>query len=211
MLAGAVLLALLLVPARAFAGHSASGKPAFQPCTRCHPVTLDANGKSTRPLPNGFEKHEITLEVHDTLGTGTKACLACHDDPTRNPGRLILPDGGLVDITGDVSRVCQRCHFEKYREFKAGIHGKHQPKCSAQGCHDPHTPSWIYLKALPPFQGTGIEINAVGSDREPFKPLASPPPYAAVLTPGWLKVLASLGGLGALASLGYVIFGGRKR
>jgi hypothetical protein len=37
-----------------------------------------------------------------------------------------------------------------------------EAKCTAAGCHNPHTPSWIYVAALPPFQGTGIEVNAVG-------------------------------------------------
>lgn len=206
--AGAIALA---GPADARAGQSSTGKPAFQPCDRCHPVVLGSDGQPIRPLPNGMKKHQIELEVHDTLGKGDIACLACHDKPTANPGKLILPDGTLVDITGDVSRVCQRCHFEKYSDFKVGIHGRGEQKCSAAGCHDPHTPSWIYIEALPPFQGTGIEVQAVSSERVSFKPLAEPPVAPAVLTPGWLVIAAALGSLAALGALGFVIIGGRAR
>jgi hypothetical protein len=192
------------------AGQASTGELAFYPCTQCHPVTIGEDGKPSPPLPIDLEKHTIELEVHDTLGDGSQACLACHDDPSRNPGQLILPDGSLVDITGDISRVCQRCHFEKYRDWETGVHGKSEPKCTASGCHDPHTPSWIYIPALPPFQGTGIQVRAV-SQREPFKPLAGPPLDPAVLTPVWLIVVAALGTLLSAGILGYLIVGRVKR
>ncbi|MRS13088.1 MAG: hypothetical protein EG823_08470 [Actinobacteria bacterium] len=173
-------------------------------------MTLDADGKPTKALPIGMEKHEISLEVHDTLGTDDKACLGCHDDPSRNPGMLILPDGSLVDITGDVSRVCQRCHFEKYTEWEQGIHGKDAPKCTAAGCHDPHTPSWIYVAALPPFSGSGFEVRAV-SVREAFTPLAGYPVDPPVLTPVWLVVVAGMGALLIALLIGYLLMGRLKR
>jgi hypothetical protein len=202
---GGAVVAALALPHGAVAGHAATGKPAFQPCTQCHPVFLNAQGQPSKPLPIGMKKHEIKLEIHDVLGADDRACLACHDDPTRNPGKLILPDGSLVDITGDVSRVCQRCHFEKFEQWKAGVHGKGQPKCSAAGCHDPHTPSWIYVAALPPFQGTGIEVNAVGADRESFRPLAGPPLAPAVETPGWLVGVTGAGLLVSLGAVGFIV------
>ena len=197
--------------APAMADRAATGKLAFAPCDRCHPVYVDAQGKPTKPLPNGFEQHQIELEVHDILGEGDKACLACHDDPTRDPGQLILADGSLVDITGDVSQVCQRCHFEKYTEFKLGIHGKHADTCSAAGCHNPHTPSWIYVAPLPPSQGTGFEVNAVGADREAFRPYPGYPVDAHVFTPAWLSIAAALGAVVSGGLLGFVILGRRKR
>jgi len=215
LLIGVALSALALgyftLPAGAHAGQSSTGELAFYPCTQCHPVRLDASGKPTKPLPVGMEKHEIVLEVHDILGEGDEACLACHDDPTRNPGKLILADGSFVDITGDVSRVCQRCHFEKYQQWTTGVHGKHEPKCSAAGCHDPHTPSWIYVAALPPFQGTGIEVNAVGDDREPFKPFAGPPVAPGVVTPSWLVAVTFLGLLVSVGIVGFLVVGRPKR
>lgn len=206
-----ILCLSVVLPAEpAHAGRSATGELAFHPCTQCHPVSLGADGTPTSPLPIDLARHEVELEVHDILGEGDRACLACHDDPARNPGMLVLADGSLVDITGDVSRVCQRCHFEKYREWEVGIHGKDAPKCSAAGCHDPHTPSWIYMPALPPFQGTGVEIKAV-ADREPFKPLAPPPLDPPVRAPVWLPIVTGLGVLFGLAIVGYLLLGKAKR
>jgi len=209
-LGAAVVMLLFACVSAAFAGRSASGELAFYPCTECHPVTVDAEGNPTSPLPIDFQGHQIELEVHDVLGSGSQACLACHSDPGEDPGQLVLPDGSLVEITGDTARVCQRCHFEKYREWQVGIHGKHQPTCMSAGCHDPHTPSWIYVPALPPFQGTGIEVRAV-SEREPFVPLAGPPVPPAVLTPPWLIISASLGAVVMLGAVGYLVSGRFKR
>jgi len=206
-----VVLFQLFFAGTAFAGKASTGELAFYPCTQCHPVTLGADGKPTKPLPNGFEKHEIALEVHDILGEGDKACLACHDDPKKNPGLLIAADGTMVDVSGDTSKVCQRCHFEKYREWQAGVHGKKQPQCTSAGCHDPHTPSWIYVAALPPFLGTGMEVRAVSATREPFKALPGPPVQPPVYTPLWLSIVASMGMLLSAGLVGYLIFGRSTR
>lgn len=209
-LAALLLTALVCLsfPGAAFAGHASTGKLAFYPCTRCHPVFVGPDGAPNKPLPIGLKKHEITLEAHDILGAGGKACLACHDDPTRNPGKLILADGSFVDVTGDVSRVCQRCHFEKYSQWKVGIHGKRQAKCTSAGCHDPHTPSWIYVPALPPFLGTGFEVHAVNA-RLAFQPLAGPPLAPPVYTPVWLMVIFGLGAAIIISLLAYLTLGRR--
>lgn len=206
----AVLTLWVMVGGSALAGQASTGELAFHPCTQCHPVVLGPDGKPTKPLPVDLEQHEITLEVHDVLGTDDAACLVCHDSPERNPGMLILADGSLVDITGDVSRVCQRCHFERYREWQSGVHGNRAPKCSAAGCHDPHTPSWIYIEALPPFQGTGMQVRAVW-EREPFMPFAGPPVPPPVVTPTWFVVITLLGGVAILGLVGYMTLGRSKR
>lgn len=210
MVAGIALAFVLGSPTLASAGHASTGELAFYPCTRCHPVTLGADGKPTKPLPMGLEKHEIVLESHDILGAGDKACLACHDEPTKNPGMLKLADGSLIEVDGDTSRVCQRCHFEKYRDFQVGVHGKRAAKCTAAGCHDAHTPSWIYVAALPPFQGTGFEVRAVG-ERVAFTPFAPPPVYPPVETPLWLTIVASLGAVVSAGMVGLIIRGRSKR
>ncbi|HEY5506969.1 MAG TPA: cytochrome c3 family protein, partial [Coriobacteriia bacterium] len=126
----------------------------------------------------------------DKLGAGDTdaACLTCHDDPGRNPGKLKIAGGKFVDITGDVSLVCYQCHEAKYKEFKQGTHGKHFASCVAAGCHDPHTPNYIYVSPLRPFIGTGFQIRAVGANRVPFKPLMSPPLPPATTNPTWFLV-----------------------
>jgi hypothetical protein len=203
----AVFASLLLAPPVASAGQASSGKLLFYPCTDCHPVTLGADGKPTKPLPNGFTTHGIVLEGHDVLGNasaGTDACLVCHDSPARNPGKLKAADGTLIDVTGDVSLVCFRCHSLEYNEWKAGTHGKHQPECTSAGCHDPHTPGYIYAAALPPFQGTGFQIQVLPT-RVEFKPFGQPPLPPAIVTPSWYAVGAGVALLALLLLAGGLV------
>lgn len=184
-------LALLVVPATsAFAGQAASGELLFYPCTSCHPVTSAAI-RSGRKLPNDFKRHSVVLIEHDELGRGRAACLVCHDDSGRNPGKLKLIDGSLIDITGDVSRVCFRCHSAKYKEWKAGTHGRHMPKCTASGCHDPHTPEWIYAPPLLPYVGAGFQFPIL-TQRAGFQPLAAPPSVPPVKVPMWFVAMGAL-------------------
>jgi len=184
------LALLVLAPAApALAGAASSGELLFYPCTSCHPVP--ASG-ATRALPNGFKGHGIELEGHDVLGKGDAACVVCHDDPSRDPGKLKLADGSLVDINGDISQVCFRCHYQKYRDFKAGTHGKRKASCVASGCHDPHTPGYIFADGIRPFTGAGFQFKVL-PERVAFRPLASPPPAPPVKTPGGFVIFATLG------------------
>ncbi len=186
----ALLLVTLLTPRTASAGRASTGALVFYPCTRCHPT--GANPASSRP--NGFKGHRIKLEVHDVLGKGKTACLVCHSSRNANPGKLKLIDGGLVDIKGNTSLVCFRCHEDKYNAWRAGFHGK-KPSCSAMGCHNPHAPSWIGISPLLPYVGTTIEIKAVG-ERERFAALPGPPPIPDPPVFLSMNVLSLLGLLG---------------
>lgn len=187
------LLALIFgLPGVAQAGKASSGELLWFPCDRCHPL-------GTKPIPGNFEGHRVTLDGHDQLGLGRAACVVCHDSGDHNPGLLRVEDGSLVAINGDVSRVCYRCHSEKYKQWKAGMHGK-QPGCTTEGCHDPHTPNWIAISPLLPYLGTSLEVR-VASERTPFKALPPPPdppptPFLPVV-----PIVASLGFLAVLALL----------
>jgi hypothetical protein len=205
----ALVLLLSAFAAPAFAGQASSGKLPYYPCDRCHPVFLGPDGNPTKPLPNGLKKHEIKLEMHDILGD--EACLVCHDDPTRNPGKLKLPDGSLVDIQGDISPVCQRCHFRQYDQWKAGTHGKNQPKCTSAGCHDPHTPGYIFVPALAPFLGSGIQVRVL-PQTVAFTPFPPPAEYPAptTVTPSWLVGVAVVG-LILAGAMAFVLIRGRAR
>ena len=190
-----VAAAFSMLPALAFAGQASSGELLYYPCTSCHPVHMIPGTETpTRPLPNGFTGHKIVLVGHDKLGQGPDAaCLTCHDDPARNPGMLKTADGTLIDIkTGDIALVCYRCHEAKYKEFKAGTHGKHKASCVAAGCHDPHTPGFIYADSLLPFTGTGFQFKVL-PQREAFPALAPPAPVPPVQTPWWLTGITVLG------------------
>jgi hypothetical protein len=156
----------------------------------------------SKPLPNGMQGHKIVLEAHDKLGSATSdACLVCHDDPSRNPGKLKLIDGTLIDITGDISLVCYRCHEAKYHEFRQGTHGNHKESCVAAGCHDPHTPNYIYAGPVKPFVGVGFQFKGVGQARVPFKPLMAPPLPPPTVNPTWFLIAVTVGLLLVLALL----------
>jgi len=193
-----VLLALGVTSALAV-GQASSGELLFYPCTSCHPVT---DGVASGALPNDFAGHQIELVGHDVLGEGSEACVVCHDDPSRDPGKLRVLGGGFVDAGGDVSRVCYTCHAGMYEEWAAGIHGRSQPTCTSAGCHDPHSPSWIYGDPLLPFVATGFQVRAV-SDRELFTPLAAYPVSAPVYTPPWLWFATAAA---AAIAIGLVIY-----
>jgi hypothetical protein len=193
----------------AFAGQASSGELFFYPCTDCHPVQLIPGTQTpTRRLPNDFKGHGIVLEGHDKLGS--QACLACHDDASRNPGMLKLADGTLIDINGDVSLVCYRCHSSKYKEFKAGTHGKHKTSCVVAGCHDPHTPGFIYASPLMPFIGSGFQFRVL-SKREPFMPLAAPAPAPPITIPLWFVALVFAGLITVGGLAGNLVLGRSKR
>lgn len=202
----AAALAVLLLPAVAFAGQASSGDLLFYPCTDCHPVIGNPPAKK---LPNDFKGHEVTLIGHDKLGKGDKACLTCHDDPKRNPGKLITADGTMVDITGDISLVCYRCHSDKYKQFKEGTHGKRFAKCTASGCHDPHTPRWFFVPAVKPFVGVGFQTQVLPEKHE-FQPLMSYPVAPAVETPVWFIALVVLG-LSIVGGLAGKLINGRSK
>ena len=209
--AALAILAMCATPA--FAGQASSGELLFYPCTSCHPLhTIPGTETATKPLPNDFAGHQIVLQGHDALGVGRDAaCPVCHDDQTRNPGMLKAADGSLIDMkTGDISLVCYRCHSTKYKEFKAGTHGKHKPSCVAAGCHDPHTPQSIYAAPLLPFIGTGFQFQVL-SKRVAFSPLAPPAPNPATVIPGWFTLMAVLGFVVVAGLAGTLVSGRFKR
>jgi len=216
----AVGLLSFLVAGPAFAGTSAAGEPLFYPCTSCHPLV---KGASTKDLPNGFKAHQITLEQHDVLGEGRAACTVCHAEADADPGKLKLVDGTLVDITSpDVSKVCYPCHASIYNEFVDGMHGtglagapgrleeSGRPKCTASGCHDPHTPGYITGKALLPFVGVGFQAHVL-PEQEPYTPFAGLPSNAPHHDPEWLVLLAMVGVVAAGGIAGTLIRGRSSR
>lgn len=204
LFASAALLWLAVGAPVALAGQASSGELVFYPCATCHPVI---NGVPTGKPPNDFEGHQIVLESHDVLGEGNAACVVCHEDPARDPGELRALGGGFVEVGGDVSLHCATCHSGMYHEWLDGIHGRTQPTCTSAGCHNPHTPSWIYGEPLPPFMNTGFEVRAV-SNRIPFTPLAAYPAKPPVYTPMWLWLVAAAG---AVVVAGLVVFTIRGR
>ncbi|GAB4278210.1 MAG: hypothetical protein Kow0056_10280 [Coriobacteriia bacterium] len=196
----------LAMAARALADQASAAELFFYPCDSCHPVTADTDGSVDKDLPIDFSGHEVKLDGHDSLGEGDAACLACHDDPSRNPGMLKVAGGGLVEITGDVSRVCYQCHSDKYKEWVAGIHGHLRSKCTDSGCHDPHTPRYMNVAPLYPFIGAGVQVKAVGA-HEAFLAMPPPPVPPSADPPSGFKTTVALGLLVAAAIIGILLRG----
>jgi Cytochrome c7 and related cytochrome c len=115
------------------------------PCTECHTEADLPTNKTRRQL---VDAHDDIVLKHDEE---QRWCLDCHDAANRD--RLHLASGELV--TFDESyRVCGQCHGEKYRDWRAGAHGRRVGQWNGTKeyllcvhCHSPHQPRF---KALAP-------------------------------------------------------------
>ena len=54
-------------------------------------------------------------------------------------------------------KLCGQCHGEKYRDWKAGVHGKRTGEWNGRktyllcvNCHDPHSPKFKSMTPMPP-------------------------------------------------------------
>lgn len=122
--------------------------PDMFPCSECHdPEDLPPDPKR-RELSMAHE--EIILE-HDEEH---RWCLDCHDKDNRD--KLRLASGVLIDFT-DSHRLCGQCHGAKYRDWRAGIHGRRKGMWNGKkeyllcvSCHWAHAPRFAPLAPLPP-------------------------------------------------------------
>ncbi|HBQ22016.1 MAG: hypothetical protein A2Z91_01495 [Deltaproteobacteria bacterium GWA2_38_16] len=84
------------------------------------------------------------------------SCHHCHDINNSNYLRSFSPEEPAS--FENPSPVCIRCHRERYRDWKKGMHGKRiggwDPKLqewySCIDCHDPHSVKFKPMKAVPP-------------------------------------------------------------
>ena len=113
------------------------------PCTNCH-AGMPVN-RTRRELS---EMHTDIVLKHDETH---RWCLDCHDATNRDV--LHLASGEVVPFD-ESYRVCGQCHGEKYRDWRAGVHGRRTGNWNgAKGyllcanCHNPHQPRF---KALAP-------------------------------------------------------------
>lgn len=162
---GSLILALFVsANARAEDLQSEGGVP---------PVTQDLSGLaySVRPLPpragechlchtkksrlfikEGRElkrEHENIEPIH---GRGVMSCNICHD--INNHNYLRWSERWPADFKNS-SPVCQRCHAEKYKDWRRGLHGKRlgewkAPKEQWQciDCHSPHSVKFKKMQSL---------------------------------------------------------------
>jgi len=115
------------------------------PCTECHNAADLPPNPTRRTLVDAHDEIELK---HDEEH---RWCLDCHD--TDNRDRLHLASGELVSFD-ESYRICGQCHGEKYRDWRAGAHGRRIGEWNGTKqyllcvhCHSPHQPRF---KALAP-------------------------------------------------------------
>ena len=137
-------------PARAIApGEIQAAPPPFSegifPCSQCH----GGPGDPTRRELGAHEDIQAMFH-HDS---DNRWCLDCHDNAKRDV--LRLASGATIPFT-ESYRLCGQCHGDKYRDWRAGIHGKRTGHWNGERtyrlcvhCHNPHSPRFKPIKPEP--------------------------------------------------------------
>ncbi len=114
------------------------------PCSGCH---VDPGDRTRRQL--GFHEEIQAVFDHDS---DARWCLDCHDAGNRDV--LKLASGETVPFT-ESYRLCGQCHGDKYRDWRAGVHGKRVGQWDGEktyflcvNCHNPHTPGFKGVKEI---------------------------------------------------------------
>lgn len=115
------------------------------PCSECH-AYMPVN-RTRRELT---EMHTEIVLKHDEEH---RWCLDCHDATDRD--FLHLASGERVPFE-ESYRLCGQCHGEKYRDWRAGIHGRrsgnwngHKTYLLCAHCHNPHQPRFKPIEPKP--------------------------------------------------------------
>ncbi len=114
------------------------------PCSQCHAEQKD---RARREL--GFHEEQQSVFDHDAEH---RWCLDCHDFENRDV--LRLASGETVPFT-ESYRLCGQCHGDKYRDWRAGVHGKRVGRWDGAktyflcvNCHNPHSPGFKGVKEI---------------------------------------------------------------
>jgi hypothetical protein len=114
------------------------------PCSGCH---TDPGDRTRRQL--AFHEDIQGIFDHDSEH---RWCLDCHDSQNRDV--LKLASGDTVPFT-ESYRLCGQCHGDKYRDWRAGVHGKRVGQWDGAktyflcvNCHNPHTPGFKGVKEV---------------------------------------------------------------
>jgi len=115
------------------------------PCSNCH-----------AGMPPDRHRRELTAMHTDIVLKHDEAhrwCLDCHDADNRDV--LHLASGELVPFD-ESYRLCGQCHGEKYRDWRAGVHGRRTGNWNGAktyllcvNCHSPHQPRFHALAPKP--------------------------------------------------------------
>ena len=114
-------------------------------CMECHRHVDDPR----------FNREELKVEhEHMVFNHGNnRYCLNCHHPENRNA--FVDYDGSEIP-EAEVTMLCAKCHGPKYRDWKAGVHGRQNgywdpskgPKSKLRciQCHDPHAPAFPLIQ-----------------------------------------------------------------
>lgn len=116
------------------------------PCSECH-----------KDLEVNMQRRELTM-MHDDIqlnhGPKTRWCFDCHNPQDRD--KLRLSSGETIPFEKSYL-LCGQCHGDKFRDWKAGVHGKRTGEWNGKKeyllcahCHNPHSPKFKPIKPLPP-------------------------------------------------------------
>ena len=115
------------------------------PCSACH-KDLKVN-RARRTLTDMHTDIEFTHDAEH------RWCLDCHDANDRD--HLHLASGELVPFD-ESYRLCGQCHGEKFRDWRAGVHGRrtgewngHKKYLLCANCHNPHQPRFKPIEPKP--------------------------------------------------------------
>lgn len=123
-------------------------KASIFPCMGCH--------GDRELVPLNTERRELEEHTRIKLHHGDRErwCFDCHNPEDRD--YLRLASGTRVEFS-ESYKLCGQCHGDKYRDWRAGVHGKRTGSWSSEKnyllcahCHDPHAPAFKPLKPLPP-------------------------------------------------------------
>ena len=130
------------------------------PCSNCHGM-----------MPVNSQRRELTAfhtEIVLRHDEDNRWCLDCHDAENRD--QLHLASGEGVSFE-ESFRLCGQCHGEKYRDWRAGVHGRrsgywngHKSYLLCAHCHNPHEPHFQPLKPEP---APAPPSRALGRDPSP--------------------------------------------
>ena len=117
------------------------------PCTDCHDNKDLKTNRTRRELKDA---HDDIILKHDEEH---RWCLDCHDADNRD--QLHLASGQPVPFE-ESYQVCGQCHGEKYRDWRAGVHGRRvgywngaKQYLLCVNCHSPHQPRFKPLAPKP--------------------------------------------------------------
>jgi hypothetical protein len=115
------------------------------PCSDCHDP-----GVANRTRREMTMMHSEIAFEHDSEH---RWCLDCHSVEDRD--MLHLASGELVSFEQSY-RLCGQCHGDKYRDWRAGVHGRRTGRWDGDKqyllcvhCHDAHAPHFPPIEPMP--------------------------------------------------------------